>query len=199
MRMENTVKPDPDDSVKKKDKEKQKMFDELYDQHKSDVYSFAYYLTRNKGEAEDLFQDTWLRVAKNFPKALNMKKVKSWIFTITSNLHKDSLRKNRVRKSFILKKRRQTEMNLHSANHSYSAETAFGSDSLEQTDMGGAISQALAKLPDRQRQIFVLKEMAGFKHSEISEILNMPEGTIKSVLFRAVKKLRHDLQSYSQG
>lgn len=78
------------------------MFDQLYGQHKSDVYHFAFYLTKDRGEAEDLFQDTWLRVAKNFPKTLNMKKIKSWIFTITSNLHKDSLRKERVRRSFFL-------------------------------------------------------------------------------------------------
>jgi RNA polymerase sigma-70 factor, ECF subfamily len=195
--MENVLKPDENDSKEKTGS--QKMFDQLYDQHKSDVYHFAFYLTKDRGEAEDLFQDTWLRVAKNFPKTLNMKKVKSWIFTITSNLYKDSLRKERVRRSFFLKKRRQFEMNQHSGQNSFLTEKSIHPDSSDQQDTSGAISQALAKLPDHQRQIFVLKEMAGFKHSEISEILNLPEGTVKSVLFRTVKKLRKDLQTYCQG
>jgi RNA polymerase sigma-70 factor (ECF subfamily) len=197
--MENALKSDKNDSTEKEIIGKQKMFDQLYDQHKSDVYHFAFYLTKNRGEAEDLFQDTWLRVAKNIPKTLNMKKVKSWIFTITSNLYKDSLRKERVRKSFFLKKRRQLEMNHSSPQNSFLTENTLHPDSSEQSDMGSAISQALAKLPDHQRQIFVLKEMAGFKHSEISKILNLPEGTVKSVLFRAVKRLRKDLEVYYQG
>jgi RNA polymerase sigma-70 factor (ECF subfamily) len=197
--MENALKPDTDDSTEKKKIGERQMFDQLYDQHKSDVYHFAFYLAKNRGEAEDLFQDTWLRVANNFPKTLNMKKVKSWIFTITSNLYKDSLRKERVRKSFILKKMRKLEKNSSSAQNSFLTEKSLPTDFSEQSDLGHAISRALAKLPDSQRQIFVLKEMAGFKHSEISEILKLPVGTVKSVLFRTVKRLRKDLKAYHQG
>jgi len=193
------VKSKNEDTPIKKTTDYRQMFDQLYDRHKSDVYHFAFYLTKNKGEAEDLFQETWLRVAKKFPKTLAMKKVKSWIFTITSNLYKDSLRKERVRRSFFLKKRKLMEMNQHSEQNSFLIKKNLHPDSSEQSDMGSAISQALAKLPDHQRQIFVLKEMAGFKHSEISEILNVPEGTVKSVLFRAVKKLRKNLQTHYQG
>jgi len=197
--MENVVKPDHDESTEKEKIGTQKVFDELYDRHKYDVYRFAFYLTRNKGEAEDLSQDTWLRVAKNFPRILNMKKARTWIFTITSNLYKDSLRRERVKSSFFFKQRRQSEMNPHPDKNSFCDETSPDTDSSEQFDMGGAISKALAKLSDSQRQVFVLKEMADSKHSEISEILNLPAGTVKSVLFRAVKRLRHDLQAFSQG
>lgn len=64
-------------------------------------------------------------------------------------------------------------------------------------DMGMAISQAMADLPGRQRLVFVLKEIEGFKHSEISEILGLPVGTIKSLMHRAVKRLQRDLWAYS--
>jgi RNA polymerase sigma-70 factor (ECF subfamily) len=63
-------------------------------------------------------------------------------------------------------------------------------------EMSHAISQAVSNLPDQHRLIFMLKEVAGFKQSEISDILGMPIGTVKSVMFRAVKKLRQDLASY---
>ena len=197
--MECDVTPEHDLSAKKKNAENQKMFDALYDRHKSDVYSFAVYLTKNTAEAEELFQDTWLRVAQHFPKAVNMKKVKSWVFTITSNLYKDSLRKKRVRRSFLFHAMEQEKNNPSPYRNTHSAENSKRTDSFEQLDIGRAISRALAKLPEQHRQVFVLKEMAGFKHSEISEILKLPEGTVKSVLFRAVKKLRLDLKAYSQG
>ncbi|HHF52242.1 MAG TPA: RNA polymerase sigma factor [Candidatus Aminicenantes bacterium] len=197
--MENTVTSEHDQSAKTKNAENRKMFDALYDHYKSDVYRFAVYLTKNRGEAEELFQDTWLRVAKNFLKAVNMKKVKSWIFTITSNLYKDSLRKKRVRRSFLFQTMEQAGNNQSPRENARSMDNLSHTDSSEQLDIGRAISQALTKLPEQHRQIFVLKEMAGFKYSEISEILKLPEGTVKSVLFRAVKKLRLDLKAYSQG
>ena len=60
-----------------------------------------------------------------------------------------------------------------------------------------ALSKALAGLPPRHRIIFVLKEIEGYKYNEICEILKIPEGTVKSILHRAVKKLRRDLWSYN--
>jgi RNA polymerase sigma-70 factor (ECF subfamily) len=62
--------------------------------------------------------------------------------------------------------------------------------------MGAAISQAMANLPEKHRLIFVLKEIAGFKQEEIGEMLGMPVGTVKSLMYRAVKRLRHDLGAY---
>ena len=171
-------------------------FDELYDTHRTAVYSFAYSLTQNRGEAEDLFQETWLRVAQYFPKVLDMKKVKAWLFTITANLHKDSLRKKRTRRRFLFQKKWTSEQGMTGCEdlpeHASSDETK-GS---ERVEMGHAISRAVSNLPDQHRLVFMLKEVAGFKQSEISEILGMPIGTVKSVMFRAVKKLRQDLAAY---
>jgi len=80
-------------------------FDELYDTYRAAVFSFAFSLTQNRGEAEDLFQETWLRVVRYFPKVLDMKKVKSWLFTITANLNKDALRRKRTRRRFLFQKK----------------------------------------------------------------------------------------------
>jgi RNA polymerase sigma-70 factor (ECF subfamily) len=171
-------------------------FDELYDAHRTAVYSFAYSLTRNRGEAEDLFQETWLRVTKYFPKVLDMKKIKTWLFTITANLHKDALRKKRIRRRFLFQKLWASDQDMAGCErlpeHAGTDETR-GSERME---MGLAISQAVSHLPDQHRLVFMLKEVAGFKQAEISEILGIPVGTVKSVMFRAVKKLRQDLDAY---
>jgi RNA polymerase sigma-70 factor (ECF subfamily) len=172
------------------------MFDKLYDTHRSAVYSFAYSLTQNRGEAEDLFQDTWLRVARYFPKALDMKKVKSWLFTITANLHKDTLRKKRTRRRFLFQKKWVGDLDSTLCDGFRDQANPDQVNESEKIELGQAIARAIANLPDQPRLIFTLKEIEGFKQSEISEILEIPIGTVKSLMFRAVKKLREDLAVY---
>ena len=60
-----------------------------------------------------------------------------------------------------------------------------------------ALSTALAGLPPKQRLIFVLKEIEGYKYSEIGEMLSIPEGTVKSIMHRAIRILRKDLWVYN--
>ena len=171
-------------------------FDELFDTHRTAVYSFAYSLTQNRGEAEDLFQETWLRVTQYFPKVLDMKKVKAWLFTITANLHRDALRRKRTRRRFLFHKKWTADQDMTGCEGLPEHSSQDKTKGSEQVEMGHAISQAVSNLPDQHRLVFMLKEVAGFKQSEISEILGIPIGTVKSVMFRAVKRLRQDLAAY---
>jgi hypothetical protein len=57
-------------------------FDNLYKKYQNAVFGFAYYLTQNRGDAEDLFQEAWLRIAKKLLDEVNMKSIRAWIFTI---------------------------------------------------------------------------------------------------------------------
>ena len=173
-------------------------FDDLYEKYQNAVFGFAYYLTQNRGDAEDLFQEAWLRIAKKLPDEVNMKSIKAWIFTIVANLHRDELRKKRVRRLFLLHK----AMSLENENTLFPVlpgkPVSVNSDEAYQTDMGRDIAQAMAKLPDRQRRVFVLKEIAEFKQAEISDILEIPLGTVKSLMHRAVKRLRRELSKYHE-
>lgn len=172
------------------------LFDSLYQKYKSSVFGFACYLTRNRTEAEDLFQETWLRVVKHWPKKADICTFKTWIFTITTNLNRDMLRKKRIRRLFFWEKSAALE---HSEEFSWShPERASSSrtNELDHLDIRGAISMALSRLPRQQRLVFVLKELEGFKQSEISGILRIPLGTVKSLMYRAVKRLKRDLTDY---
>jgi len=174
----------------------QRTFDALYDSHKTAVYAFAYRLTQNRGEAEDLFQETWLRVAQSFPKVLDMKKVKAWLFTIAANLHRDALRKKRIRRLFLFQRKWEFDQESACYEDSSLPSRSDNANGSKRMDIGRDISLAVAKLPATQRLIFVLKEVEGFKQSEISEMLGMPIGTVKSLMYRAVQRLRCDLMAY---
>ena len=174
------------------------VFDNLYKKYQNAVFSFAYYLTQNRGDAEDLFQEAWLRVAKKLPDKVNMQSIKAWIFTIVVNLHRDELRKKRIRRLFFYKKSMSPEEENAIFPVLRGKPVSNSSDEAYQTDMGKDIAQALARLPDRQHRVFMLKEIAGFKQVEISDILGIPLGTVKSLMHRAVKRLRRELWKYHE-
>jgi RNA polymerase sigma-70 factor (ECF subfamily) len=171
-------------------------FDDLYKKYQNAVFGFAYYLTQNRGDAEDLFQEAWLRIAKRLPDEVNMQSIKAWIFTVVANLHRDELRKKRIRRLFFLQK----TMSLEKENTMFPVlpgkPISVNSDEEYQADIGRDIARAMARLPDRQRRVFVLKEMAEFKQAEISDILGIPLGTVKSLMHRAVTRLRRELSKY---
>ncbi|MDZ7332501.1 MAG: RNA polymerase sigma factor [candidate division KSB1 bacterium] len=75
-------------------------FDELYEKYQTAVYRFACYLTQNRMEADDLFQETWLRAVRFLPNNPSVRDFKAWILTIAINLHRDQLRKKRIRRFF---------------------------------------------------------------------------------------------------
>lgn len=117
--------------------------------------------------------------------------------TITSNLYRDRLRKKRVRKPFSFQRSNsdgQTDYNFEKPM--WGDKSNMGNDS-KHLEVKMALSKALAGLPPRHRLIFVLKEIEGYKYLEIGEILNLPEGTVKSIMHRAVRKLRKDLWVYN--
>ncbi len=174
------------------------VFDQLYSRYKASLYSLACYLTRNQKEAEDLFQDTWLRVAKHLAhQTVDMDNCKTWIMTIMSNLYRDWLRKKKVRKSFSFQKPESAgQTDTHFEKPMWGEKTSMENDS-KHLEVKMALSTALAGLPPKHRLIFVLKEIEGYKYSEIGEMLNVPEGTVKSIMHRAIRKLRRDLWVYN--
>jgi len=171
----------------------QNEFDLLYDTYKSAVYSYACYLTRNEKEAEDLFQETWLRIVQSPPESKEISELKSWVFTITTNLYRDLLRKKKVRRTFLLEKSATSYL----GPGFFAAYTRQGkihaSRETDRVDARNAIALALASLPEKLHRVFVLKEIEGFKYMEISRILDLPVGTVKSMMHRAVRRMQQEL------
>lgn len=171
-------------------------FNDIYNKIQPSVYRFGHYLTQNHHEAENLYQETWFRVVKNFNKVEKIKNIKAWVFKIMVNLYRDNLRKKRIRKIFFYPYRgkkihQMNSLDQYSMNHS-----GTNMDESDQVDLSLALSGAIDNLPINQRQVFLLKEAEGFKHQEISRILKIPVGTTKSLLYRATRQLQKDLEEY---
>jgi RNA polymerase sigma-70 factor (ECF subfamily) len=173
-----------------------KAFDELFKKYQSSVYRFACYLTQNRIEADDLFQDAWLRVVRYLPTSSHIRDFKTWILTIVANLHKDELRKKKIRRIYLFHRSDRSKPQSDQLEKlDYESHPIVPNES-DRVDIGLALNEAIVALPIKQRRVFVLKEIEGLKHSEISEILNVPIGTIKSLFHRAIKNLQSELAEF---
>lgn len=170
-------------------------FDEIYDRYRADVFRFLFSLTRNRAETEDLFQEVWLRVVRHGPSRPDREDLRPWLLTIVLNLHRDVLRKKRVRRRFL---ERSHNLGKGRASRSGrgSAESSDPACLSEQAAVQRDIDQALAGLPEKQRRVFLLSEVEGLRQAEIAGALEIPVGTVKSLLHRAVKRLQLELAAY---
>jgi RNA polymerase sigma-70 factor (ECF subfamily) len=170
--------------------ERQRLFEELYRTYTSAVWTFALYLARDRAEAEDLFQDAWLRAVEKMDDINRTANVKAWLLTVVVNLHRDRLRKIKVRRPFLDGRARP---DLVAGADDVSGPGRDASLELERAEAGRAIRDAIARLPENQRRIFVLREVEGCSYADACRILNLRLGTAKSLMFRAVRRLRRDL------
>ena len=171
-------------------------FDTLFQKYQNSVYRFACYLTQNRSEADDLFQETWLRAVRYLPTSAKIRDFKAWILTIVANLHRDELRKKKIRRLFLVHHHQDSTSSTDQLEKLDYQSQSIVPDESNRVELGVALNKAIAKLPLKQRRVFVLKEIEGLKHSEISDILSAPIGTIKSLFHRAIKKLQLELADF---
>jgi RNA polymerase sigma-70 factor (ECF subfamily) len=171
-------------------------FDAAYDLYKADIFRFVFHLTGNRAEAEDLFQETWLRVVRHGPLRPGGQDLKPWLLTIVLNLHRDALRRKRVRRMFLLRQYRGDQPDS-SRSDGYAPPSTEPARVTEQVWLQRDIDQAIAGLPQKQRRVFLLSEFEGLRQTEIAGIMGIPVGTVKSLLYRAVKRLQRDLAAHN--
>lgn len=150
------------------------------------LLNFAYQLTTDREQAEDLLQDTTLKALDNEDKYVDNVNFKGWIFTIMRNIFINNYRQS-VRKATVID---QTE-DLYHLNicQESGISTPEGSIAVKE------ITQAVNQFDDDYKQPFNLF-VAGYKYNEIAEALNLPLGTVKSRIFFARKRLREQLKDY---
>lgn len=152
----------------------------------NNLLNFAYQLTANREQAQDLLQDTTLKALDNEDKYVDNVNFKGWIFTIMRNIFINNYRQN-ARKATVID---QTE-DLYHLNISQDSglSTPEGSYAVKE------ISLALNSFSDDYRIPFNMF-VAGYKYNGIAEKMNLPLGTVKSRIFFARKTLREQLKDY---
>ena len=196
--MGGDLKPElsDDDGIKKTHLtygEKQ-AFTALFNTYKSALYRFTMYLTNSQNEAEDLFQETWYKMVKYYSDLKNIKNVKACLFAIASNSYRDMLRKKKFHRMFSFFQDTDSAENGH--EQAAAAYAPQSDDISERVEFELSLRRAVSLLTPKQREVFILKEIEGYKHDEISNILNIAVGTVKAQLHRVHKKLQKELTEF---
>ena len=158
--------------------QKRRTFEQDAFQHMDALYSGALQLTRNKSDAEDLVQDTYLRAYVHFDRFEKGTNLKAWMFKILRNLFI-----NRYNK----KKNQGISVDLDTVEHRLEAPSAPHDIT---TLAGQDLEAALRQLPDDYRIAVVLAFVEGFSYREIASIMDCPIGTVMSRISRARRRLR---------
>jgi RNA polymerase sigma-70 factor (ECF subfamily) len=148
--------------------------------HQRKVYLLAYSLLRNREDALDVVQETFLRLYQKMDSFAKGRNFQTWLLQIAKNLCIDYYRKNNSRRREHEIDKSLDEINPAAPDYSNPV----------RSDLREAFSRGLARIGERQRLVFVMKHYNGLDYREIGEILNISVGTVKSLHFKAVRNLR---------
>jgi RNA polymerase sigma-70 factor, ECF subfamily len=159
-------------------------FNELVARYHVRLLNFIYRTIGDRERAEDLVQETFVRVYRHLHRFDQSKKFSTWAYTIAGNLAKNELR-NRSRNPLVLF---QTIRKNWDADHrplEWEDNTYRPDDLFRKRHLKQMVENAVAQLPEHHRLVFVLREMEGKTYEEISDITGVNLGTVKSRLNRA--------------
>jgi RNA polymerase sigma-70 factor (ECF subfamily) len=156
------------------------------------LYAYAMTLTRNRAEAEDLVQETYLRAMNAFGRLRPDSNLKSWLFTILRNIRLNQVRGG-LDKSRIVEIDEPAGARKQLEDKSAKDPLFLYLSKVKEADVRAAIE----KLPDPYREVIVLREFEELSYEEIAEVLGCPRGTVMSRLSRARDKLKDVLQHWS--
>ena len=173
-------------------------FAALVKKHKSPLYNFALRQLRAKTTAEDVVQETFVRVVQNAADFKHEARFTTWLYTIARNLCIDQLRKGALRKHPSLDARQSQD----EGGPTLGEQTADSRANVERDATAGELRQRIASavetLPDDQREVFLMREVANLPFKEIADITGVPENTVKSRMRYALERLQAALSDYEE-
>ncbi len=171
-------------------------FEALIYKYDKNVLSLALKYVNDRDEAKDIYQDVFIRVFKGIKKFQFKSEFSTWLFRITTNVCLTHKSKNQKKKFISINEEASDDenhneiLNLPDENNFTPVELTEGSEISE------AIMNALNYLSPKQKMIFTLKHLEGYKIREIAEMMDIGEGTVKKFLFEAIRKMRDRLKIF---
>ncbi|MBN1466434.1 RNA polymerase sigma factor [candidate division KSB1 bacterium] len=171
-------------------KSKMAAFESLFSEHEAALYRYIRHLTESAAMAEDIYQETWLRAARQMNSGKVVRNLKNYLFTIATNIFRDELRRLQIRRFFL----GPALENAKSAQDTW----VYGESLPNEIEWRDDLRRAMEKLSTKQRIFFCLRHIEGFKISDISHMNKCADGTVKATIHKAVQKLRRELKGYQE-
>jgi RNA polymerase sigma-70 factor (ECF subfamily) len=178
----------------------------LVRRHQSALFNFALRQLRSPTLAEEVVQETFLRVTQSAADFNQAARFTSWMYTIARNLCVDTIRRQALRRHPSLDEPRGTDDGGGSNGPTLGERTADPAANVEGAVVAGEIRarvlRALGELPDDQREVFLLREVSNLPFKEIAFIVGAPENTVKSRMRYALERMQlalSELEEYARA
>lgn len=162
-----------------------KAIDAMVEQYQNILFNLLLRFTGDRHEAEDLLQETFMKIVSNIDSYTHKDRFQSWICRIATNLACDYVRKKKTRTITYID---SNASNLPSSQNKDPYQTMVAKE------MNVHLQQALLELAPEQRQVFLLREESGVSFREIAHMLEIPLNTALGRMHYAVKKLKSRLE-----
>lgn len=172
----------------------QRAFARLVSMHERNVYRICFRFFADENEASDAAQEVFLKVFKAIARFEGRSSLKTWIYRIAANTCITIAEKKKREKEGLL----QTMMHWWTSLKQDSPEDEILEREIRQLNQQ-VVSEKVAKLPESYRMPVILKDIEGLPLEKISEILEIPVGTVKSRINRGRRLLQESLQAYMYG
>jgi RNA polymerase sigma-70 factor (ECF subfamily) len=170
-------------------------FRELVRRYERPVFSLVFRMVRDTATAEDLAQDTFIKILNHIDKYRPEFKFSSWLFKIANNVAIDFLRRRQLSTiSIDGSPNAATASDIEATSFDIADKTESALDAMEAKELGSAIERAIGALRPEYRSCIMLRHVEGRSYEEIAATLDLPLGTVKTYIHRARHQLRDALE-----
>lgn len=175
-------------------------FRELIRRYERPVFSLIFRMVRDRELAEDLAQDTFIKVLNHIDRYRPEFKLSSWLFKIANNVAIDHLRRRQLDTISIDGSPNASGADaIEATSFDLSAQQESALDEMQAKELGEAIERAIASLRPEYRSCILLRHVEGRSYEEIAATLDFPLGTVKTYIHRARHELRAALDHLREG
>ena len=167
-------------------------FEQLVTRYEKKVFSLAMSYVNNEQDAYDICQDVFLRVYRFLPNFSGESQFFTWLFRVSVNVCKDFLRQ-KSKHSELSIEQSETDENYYPIPGGF---TYDPQGELEKIEMQQVIKDAILSLSENYREIIVMRDISGLSYAEISSVLGLELGTVKSRISRARELLQYYLSDF---
>jgi len=171
-----------------------KAFDELVLMYMKKAYSVAFRFMRNDGDAQDMVQEAFLKVYINIGRYNKKYNFSSWFYRILINCCINALKKRNRRRFLLDSWEKDKTLEIEKLEIGKDNSIRDPEEDLIRKERNKIIMDCVYALPEKQRDILMLYDIEGFSQHEISDILNIPLGSVMSRLFYGRKRLKKYLR-----
>jgi RNA polymerase sigma-70 factor (ECF subfamily) len=172
-------------------------FQEIVNLYKDSLYTFLRQFLNDRDLIEDVFQETFLQLFSSRESFDVNRPLRPWLFTIAANKAKDALRRQQRTAAVTIGSMADAEdMSFDEALNNITSITSVPYEEMAENEIATQVRQTIANMPDNLREILILAYFNKFSYKQMTDILSIPIGTVKSRLHTAVNRFAKDWAAY---